>query len=116
MHRLFLSLLILIVSAKSAFTAKLEISIKGEGANGLVVIDLFEDVAPLHVERMVELARKGKYDGIAFHRVIDGFMAQTGDVQFGKVGGDFSMVGRGGSEMPDLPAEFSNIPFDRGIV
>ena len=78
MHRLFLSLLILIVSATSAFAAKLEISIKGEGANGVVVIDLFEDVAPLHVERIVELASKGKYDGIAFHRVIPGFMAQGG--------------------------------------
>ena len=76
MHRLFLSLLILIVSATSAFAAKLEISIKGEGANGIVVIDLFEDVAPLHVKRIVELASKGKYDGIAFHRVIEGFMAQ----------------------------------------
>ena len=116
MHRLFLSLLILMVSATFAFAAKLEISIKGEGANGFVVIDLFEDVAPLHVERIVELASKGKYDGIAFHRVIEGFMAQTGDVQFGKVEGDFSMAGRGGSDMPDLPAEFSNIPFDRGIV
>ena len=63
MHRLFLSLLILIVSAMSAFAAKLEISIKGEGANGFVIIDLFEDVAPLHVERIVELASKGKYDG-----------------------------------------------------
>jgi len=104
------------VCATFAFAAELEISIKGEGSNGIVVIDLFEDVAPLHVERMVELASKGKYDGIVFHRVIDGFMAQTGDVQFGKVGGDFSMVGRGGSEMPDLSAEFSNIPFDRGIV
>ena len=104
------------VSATFAFAAKLEISIKGEGANGIVVIDLLEDVAPLHVERILELAAKGKYDGIAFHRVIEGFMAQTGDVQFGKVEGDFSMAGRGGSDMPDLPAEFSNIPFDRGIV
>jgi len=116
MHRLFLSLLIFMVSATSAFAAKLEISIKGEGANGFVVIDLFEDVAPLHVERILELASNGKYDGIAFHRVIEDFMAQTGDVQFGKVEGDFSMAGRGGSDMPDLPAEFSNIPFDRGIV
>ena len=116
MHRLFLSFLILMVSAAFAFAAELEIRIKGEGANGIVVIDLYEDVAPLHVERIVELASKGKYDGIAFHRVIDGFMAQTGDVQFGKVGGDFSMVGSGGSDMPDLPQEFSNIQFDRGIV
>ena len=104
------------VSTICASAAKLEISIKGEGANGIVVIDLFEEIAPLHVERMLGLASKGKYDGIVFHRVIEGFMAQTGDVQFGKVGGDFSMAGRGASDMPDLPAEFSNIPFDRGIV
>ena len=116
MHRLFLSYLTFMFWATFTFAAELEISIKGKGSNGIVVIDLFEDVAPLHVERMVELARKGKYDGIAFHRVIDGFMAQTGDVQFGKVEGDLSMAGRGGSDMPDLPAEFSNIPFDRGIV
>ena len=116
MHRLFVSFLIWMISATFAFSAKLQISIKGEGANGIIVIDLFEDVAPLHVERIVELASKGEYDGIAFHRVIEGFMAQTGDVQFGKVEGDFSMAGRGGSDMPDLPAEFSNIPFDRGIV
>ena len=66
MHRLFLSFLILMVSATFAFAAKLEITIKGEGANGFVVIDLFEDVAPLHVERMVELASTGIYDGIVF--------------------------------------------------
>ena len=116
MHRFCLSFLIFMVSTMCAFSAKLEISIKGEGANGIVVIDLFEEIAPLHVERMLGLASKGKYDGIVFHRVIEGFMAQTGDVQFGKVGGDFSMAGRGASDMPDLPAEFSNIPFDRGIV
>ncbi|NCX70823.1 MAG: peptidylprolyl isomerase, partial [Rhodobacteraceae bacterium] len=96
--------------------AKLEISIKGEGANGTVVVDLYEDVAPQHVERILTLASNGSYDGIVFHRVIEGFMAQTGDVQFGKVGDNIAMAGRGGSELPDLPAEFSNIPFDRGIV
>ena len=83
---------------------------------GDVEIELFEDIAPKHVERIKKLANEGKYDNVVFHRVIDGFMAQTGDVQFGKVERDFSMAGRGGSDMPDLRAEFSNIPFDRGIV
>jgi peptidylprolyl isomerase len=103
-------------STMCASAAKLEISIKGEGSNGLVVIDLYEEVAPIHVKRMLALASNGSYDGVVFHRVIEGFMAQTGDVQFGKVGGNIAMAGRGASEMPDLPAEFSNIPYDRGIV
>ena len=116
MHRLLLSFFIFMFSTISINAAKLEIAIKGEGANGTVVVDLFEDVAPQHVERILTLASNGSYDGIVFHRVIDGFMAQTGDVQFGKVGDNIAMAGRGGSELPDLPAEFSNIPFDRGIV
>jgi peptidylprolyl isomerase len=62
------------------------------------------------------LAQAGAYDGVVFHRVIDGFMAQTGDVQYGKSGGDTAMAGMGGSDMPNLPAEFSDIVFDRGIV
>jgi len=89
-----------------AFGDKLEITIKGEGANGIVVIDLFEEIAPLHVERMLALASNGNYDGIVFHRVIEGFMAQTGDVQFGKLGDNIENAGRGGSSMPDLVAEF----------
>lgn len=116
MYRLCLSFLIFMVSTVSAFGGKLEITIKGEGANGIVVIDLFEEIAPLHVERMLALASNGNYDGIVFHRVIEGFMAQTGDVQFGKLGDDIENAGRGGSAMPDLAAEFSNIPFDRGVV
>ena len=88
MYRLCLSFLIFMVSTMSAFGGKLEITIKGEGANGIVVIDLFEEIAPLHVERMLALASNGNYDGIVFHRVIEGFMAQTGDVQFGKLGDD----------------------------
>jgi len=116
MYRLYLSFLIFMVSTMSAFGGKLEITIKGEGANGIVVIDLFEEIAPLHVERMLALASNGNYDGIVFHRVIEGFMAQTGDVQFGKLGDDIENAGRGGSAMPDLVAEFSNIPFDRGVV
>jgi peptidylprolyl isomerase len=75
--------------------------------DGTVVIELLPDVAPLHVARIKELTRQGFYDGVKFHRVIDGFMAQTGDPR-----GD----GTGGSSLPDLPAEFSSVPFERGTV
>ncbi|MBW6505599.1 MAG: peptidylprolyl isomerase [Rhodobacteraceae bacterium] len=85
-------------------------------ATGRIVIDLLPDLAPKHVDQIVALAREGAYDGVVFHRVIDGFMAQTGDVQFGKKGGDLSLAGMGGSTRPDLPAEFSAVPFTRGIV
>ena len=93
----------------------LEIDVAGE-ANGTIVIDLLPDVAPRHVEQIVALAEAGAYDNVVFHRVIDGFMAQTGDVEFGKPGGDMRMAGRGGSDRPDIPAEFSDVPFDRGVV
>ena len=80
--------------ASPALATGLQIEIAGE-ANGTVVIDLFEDVAPQHVAQITALAEEGAYDGIVFHRVIDGFMAQTGDVQFGKLeGGDMRMAGR----------------------
>jgi peptidylprolyl isomerase len=75
--------------------------------DGTVKIDLAEDVAPQHTERLKALAREGFYDGVVFHRVIDGFMAQTGDP---------TGTGMGGSEKPDLPAEFSKVPFERGTV
>ena len=84
--------------------------------SGTIVIDLMPEVAPKHVEQIVALAKEGAYDGVVFHRVIDGFMAQTGDVQFGKQGGDLSAAGTGASTRPDLPAEFSSMPFDRGTV
>jgi len=93
----------------------LKIEIEGE-ANGTVMIDLLEEVAPQHVERITALAEAGAYDGVVFHRVIDGFMAQTGDVQFGKEGGDLGRAGMGGSDMPNVPAEFSDVPYDKGIV
>jgi len=94
-----------------------EITIDVAGvANGTITIDLFEDVAPAHAERIATLASEGAYDNVVFHRVIDGFMAQTGDVEFGKLGSDLRMAGRGGSSYPDLPAEFSDVPYDRGIV
>ena len=86
--------------------------------NGDVKIELFDDVAPNHVKRVKTLADSGKYDGVAFHRVIDGFMAQTGDVKFGNTKVDFNaqMVGTGGSEFPDLKDEFNNIPHQRGVL
>ena len=86
--------------------------------DGNVVIELLPDVAPKHCERMKELARAGKYDGVVFHRVIDSFMAQTGDVEHGVLdkGGDLRRAGTGGSDLPDLPAEFSKLPHDRGTL
>ena len=86
--------------------------------DGPVVIELLPDVAPKHVERVKELAAKGEYDNVAFHRVIEGFMAQTGDVEFGDLedGYNGGRAGTGGSSLPDLPAEFSNVPFERGTV
>jgi peptidylprolyl isomerase len=83
---------------------------------GTVVIELMPGVAPKHSERMKELARAGAYDGVIFHRVIDGFMAQTGDVEHGKEGGNIRRAGTGGSDKPDLPAEFSKLPHDRGTL
>ena len=85
---------------------------------GTVTIELLPDIAPKHVERMKELAREGAYDNVCFHRVIDGFMAQTGDVQHGDMEDGFNirMAGTGGSDKPDLPAEFSGIPHDRGTL
>lgn len=98
-----------------AFSAGLEIDVAGE-ANGTIKIDLFEDVAPLHVAQITAIAESGAYNGVVFHRVIDGFMAQTGDVQNGVLGGDLSMAGTGGSDLGDIPAEFSDLPFERGVV
>ncbi|WP_273754275.1 peptidylprolyl isomerase [Bartonella sp. MM73XJBT.G] len=86
---------------------------------GRVVIELFAGLAPGHVTRIKELVREGAYDNVIFHRVIDGFMAQTGDVQFGKKDGEkfnLSRAGMGGSEKPDLAAEFSNLSHKRGTV
>ncbi|WP_296417381.1 peptidylprolyl isomerase [Pseudooctadecabacter sp.] len=86
--------------------------------DGTVTIELLPDVAPAHVQRMKELVRAGAYDNVAFHRVIDGFMAQTGDVANGNMEKDFNIgrAGTGGSDMPDLPAEFSRIPHARGSI
>ncbi|WP_139413358.1 peptidylprolyl isomerase [Bartonella mastomydis] len=90
-----------------------------ETTKGRVVIELYADLAPGHVARIKELVREGAYDNVIFHRVIDGFMAQTGDVQFGKKDGEnfnLSRAGTGGSKKPDLTAEFSNLSHKRGTV
>ena len=87
--------------------------------DGDVKIELFEDVAPKHVKRIKELANSGKYDNVVFHRVIDGFMAQTGDVKFGNLESkdfDLRKAGMGGSDMPDLEQEFNSLPHDRGTL
>ena len=87
--------------------------------DGEVKIELFPDVAPGHVKRIKELANSGKYNGVVFHRVIDGFMAQTGDVQFGNSDSEefnLSRAGMGGSDLPDLKAEFNNLPHERGTL
>ncbi|WP_343079333.1 peptidylprolyl isomerase [Ostreiculturibacter nitratireducens] len=86
--------------------------------DGPVVIELLTEIAPKHCERMKELARAGLYDNVAFHRVIEGFMAQTGDVANANMekGWNPRMAGTGGSDLPNLPAEFSRIPHDRGTI
>ena len=87
--------------------------------DGDVKIELFPDIAPKHVERIKTLANEGKYDNVVFHRVIEGFMAQTGDVKFGNSSSDkfdLNRAGTGGSTLPDLPAEFSDIPHEKGVL
>ena len=87
--------------------------------DGDVKIELFEDVAPNHVKRIKELADSGQYDNVVFHRVIDGFMAQTGDVKFGNSSNDnfdLRRAGMGGSNLPDLKQEFNNLPHERGTL
>ncbi len=87
--------------------------------DGNVKIELYPDVAPNHVERIKTLANNGEYNNVVFHRVIDGFMAQTGDVKFGNSSKDdfnLSRSGMGGSSMPDLKQEFNNLPHERGTL
>tara|TARA_B100000963_G_scaffold345223_1_gene349051 strand:+ start:3483 stop:4037 length:555 start_codon:yes stop_codon:yes gene_type:complete len=86
---------------------------------GEVEIELYPEKAPKHVERFKKLSNSGKYDGVVFHRVIDGFMAQTGDVKFGNSSNndfDLSLAGTGGSDLPNLKAEFTDIAHTRGVL
>ncbi len=87
--------------------------------DGNVKIEMFPDIAPNHVKRITELANSGKYDNVVFHRVIDGFMAQTGDVKFGNSESkdfDLRRAGMGGSDLPDLKQEFNDVPHERGTL
>jgi peptidylprolyl isomerase len=113
MKKMILSGIFLAASAMAAQAAgmKVETSI---GCS--FTIEFREDIAPKHVAQVTKIAKSGQYDNVVFHRVMAGFMAQTGDVQYGKVGGDTSVAGIGGSQEPDLPAEFSKEPFVRGMV
>ncbi|WP_050929396.1 peptidylprolyl isomerase [Aestuariivita boseongensis] len=115
MHKL--ALVFALLAAGPAAATGIEITVEGAHTSGVIKIDLLEDVAPGHAERIVTLAEQGFYDNVYFHRVIDGFMAQTGDGEFGKVEAErIRRAGTGGSDLPDLKAEFSDIPFDRGVV
>src|SRR6056300_911634 len=107
---------VVLMAASPALATGLQIEVAGEGANGTITIDLLDDVAPKHAQRLAKLADEGAYDGVVFHRVINGFMAQTGDVEFGKMGGDMRRADLGGSKLPDLRADVSDVPFERGVV
>ena len=93
----------------------LAIDVAGEAA-GTIFVQLRPDLAPEHVARIMSLAESDAYDNVVFHRVIDGFMAQTGDVQYGRRGGTTARAGMGGTDQPDLGAEFSDAPFARGVM
>lgn len=94
----------------------IEVAAADGTSKGTITLDLLPEIAPNHVARLVELAQSGAYDGVVFHRVLEGFMAQTGDVEFGKQDGDVSRAGTGGSDLPDLDAEFSDLSFQAGTV
>ena len=118
MNKIFIKIFILFFFTTNQSIAKENIMIL-KLKDGDVKIELFEDVAPNHVKRIKELADTGKYDNVVFHRVIDGFMAQTGDVKFGNSKNsnfNLSLAGTGGSDLPNLKAEFSDIAHSRGII
>ena len=118
MSKIFVKILILFYLITNQSIAQENIMIL-KLKDGDVKIELFEDVAPNHVKRIKELANSGKYDNVVFHRVIDGFMAQTGDVKFGNSESkdfDLRRAGMGGSDFPDLNQEFNSLPHDRGTL
>ena len=116
-NKIFVSIFFSILICRCAFAENnLVIELGGE-SSGKIEITLLPDLAPLHVERIKTLVNLGAYDGVVFHRVIEGFMAQTGDVKFGKMKAfNPELVGRGGSSLPDLPSEFSDTAFIKGTV
>ena len=118
MNKIFLNLLIIYLFIINPTMAKENIMIL-KLKDGDVKIEMYPDSAPNHVKRIQELANSGQYDNVVFHRVIDGFMAQTGDVKFGNSSSkdfDLRRAGMGGSSLPDLNQEFNNLPHDRGTV
>ena len=118
MNKLIVKILILFFLSTNNIIAEENIMIL-KLKDGDVKIELFSDTAPNHVKRIKQLANEGKYDDVVFHRVIDGFMAQTGDVKFGNSSSsdfDLKRAGMGGSELPDLKEEFSDLPHDRGTL
>ena len=118
MNKILIKLLILFFLITNQSNAEENIMIL-KLKDGDVKIELFEDVAPNHLKRIKELADSGKYDNVVFHRVIDGFMAQTGDVKFGNSESkdfDLRRAGMGGSDLPDLNQEFNSLPHDRGTL
>ena len=118
MNRLLIKFLILFFLLTNNIIAEENIMIL-KLKDGDLKIKLFDDVAPNHVKRIKQLAQEGKYDGVVFHRVIDGFMAQTGDVKFGNSSNsefDLRRAGTGGSDLPDLKEEFSDLPHERGTL
>ena len=112
---LFIIFTILSINNLNAKENKMILKLK----DGDVEIELYSDIAPNHVKRFKQLADEGKYDGVVFHRVIDGFMAQTGDVKFGNSNSpnfNLKLAGTGGSDLPDLKSEFSNMAHSRGVL
>ena len=117
MKKIFILVSILFIITNNAHTKENKMILKLK--TGDVEIELYPKIAPNHVKRFETLANEGKYDGVVFHRVIDGFMAQTGDVQFGSSNSpDFNinLAGTGGSDLPNLKAEFSDVAHNRGIL
>jgi peptidylprolyl isomerase len=117
-RNLFAAALAMVLSPVATMASEhpvLEIDVAGQ-AQGTIRIELRPDLAPDHVERIITLAESDAYDNVVFHRVIDGFMAQSGDVQHGRRDGDTAMAGMGSSDLPDLRAEFSQAPFERGVM
>ena len=117
MKKIILFLTILLLTINNAYTKDNIMILKLK--NGDVEIELYPKIAPNHVKRFETLANEGKYDGVVFHRVIDGFMAQTGDVKFGNSNSpdyNLDLAGTGGSDLPDLKAEFSDIAHNRGVL
>ena len=116
-NKILVNIFFYILISKCAFAENNLVIEVGGQASGKIEITLLPDLAPLHVERIKTLVNLGAYDGVVFHRVIEGFMAQTGDVKFGKLQAfNPELVGRGGSSLPDLQSEFSDIAFVTGTV